>query len=238
LKLDDIETIVEPFCGSAAISYKLYLDHPNKFNYVLNDNSPDLIRLYNLIKTQDVNIFVQEINNFKATITNKEEYMTMCKKKDKTIYEWFIMHRYYNLRAGLYDSNMHKKEYNLNKEQLKFIKFIKDPRVQITCDNWQTSFDQYKDNEHALIMMDPPYLQSCNDFYEDARVNVYEHLYYNRIESFKSQITLILEKNWIINLLFQNNFKFTYEKMYQPTKKKTQHYIITNSLETQSPVLN
>jgi hypothetical protein len=227
-KLDAITTIIEPFCGSSAISYNLYKDHPGKFTYILNDNSPELIALYNHIKTQDIDIFIKKINEIKATITNKAEYVAMCKKKDKSLYEWFIMYRYRTLRPGLYIATMHKQAYTLNKEQINFIKFIKDPKVIITNDNWFTSFDKYKNDEKALLIFDPPYMQSCNQFYLDPTFNVYEYLSDNKIETFKSNIMLILEKTWLISLLFKTNKQYTYDKTYNATKKKTSHFCITN----------
>lgn len=42
---EDIETIIEPFCGSCAYSYYLSLKHPNKYKYILNDNDNNLIKI-------------------------------------------------------------------------------------------------------------------------------------------------------------------------------------------------
>jgi site-specific DNA-adenine methylase len=40
---DGIENIIEPFCGSAAISFNIWLKHKDRFNYYINDNAKDLI---------------------------------------------------------------------------------------------------------------------------------------------------------------------------------------------------
>ena len=42
-KLNDIEYIVEPFCGTSAFSYYMSLRHPKQFKYILNDNNKYLI---------------------------------------------------------------------------------------------------------------------------------------------------------------------------------------------------
>ena len=38
-ELNDITTIIEPFCGSCAFSYYISLQHPKKYKYILNDNN-------------------------------------------------------------------------------------------------------------------------------------------------------------------------------------------------------
>ena len=73
--------------------------------------------------------------------------------------------------------------------------------------------------------MDPPYLNTCNDFYFDSKVNIYEHLYENDIKNEKAKIYLILEDNWIIKLLFNKYIIQSYDKKYQTTRKNTNHII-------------
>ena len=36
-------------------------------------------------------------------------------------------------------------------------------------------------DDKSLMIMDPPYLKACNDFYLDSKVHIYEHLYKNDI---------------------------------------------------------
>ena len=77
--------------------------------------------------------------------------------------------------------------------------------------------------------MDPPYVKTCNDFYENQSMNIYEYLYYNKINNMKAKIYLILEQMWIINLLFHENNKISYDKKYNCIgKRKTVHLIIKN----------
>ena len=42
--IDNYETIIEPFCGTSAISFNIWLKHPKK-KFILNDNNEDLIIL-------------------------------------------------------------------------------------------------------------------------------------------------------------------------------------------------
>ena len=53
-QLNDIETIIEPFCGSSVFSYYLSLKHPKNFKYILNDNNKKLIKIYKIMKDEDL----------------------------------------------------------------------------------------------------------------------------------------------------------------------------------------
>ena len=91
------------------------------------------------------------------------------------------------------------------------------------------SFIKYKDNQQNMIILDPPYIATCNDFYLNHSMNIYEYLYHNKINTMKAKIYLILEKMWIINMLFLENNKIEYNKNYTGmSKKKTIHVIIKN----------
>jgi len=89
-------------------------------------------------------------------------------------------------------------------------------------------FDKFKDDQDSVILLDPPYLQSCNSFYENADVNLYEYFFNNPINKVKSSLYLILEDNWIIKLLFKKFIIHKYGKTYEISKKKTSHLIISN----------
>ena len=63
---------------------------------------------------------------------------------------------------------------------------------------------------------------SCNSYYSDAKVNIYQYLYFNKINDMQALILLCLENIWIIELLFKDNIKHEYEKKYgnKTAKKK------------------
>jgi hypothetical protein len=76
--------------------------------------------------------------------------------------------------------------------------------------------------------MDPPYINTCNDNYNNADLNIYEYIYNNDIKKYKSSIICCLENIWMIKLLFKNNnISDPYDKQYQGSKKNTTHIIIT-----------
>ena len=97
------------------------------------------------------------------------------------------------------------------------------------CDDALKVYEQFKNNERCMIILDPPYILTYNDFYFDNRINIYEYLNKNNISNEKAKIYLILENIWIIKLLFQNNFiLFEYDKQYVLSKKQTSHILISN----------
>ena len=49
LNLSNITTIIEPYCGTCAISYYIWLKHPN-LKFILNDNNIYLKEIYEIIK--------------------------------------------------------------------------------------------------------------------------------------------------------------------------------------------
>ena len=107
---NNIDTIVEPFYGSSALSYYISTKYPNKFNYVLNDFDENLINLYKIVSNETKFIkFNNELNIKVKTIINKEAYNAIA--KENTFVSWFIIHKIYTIRAGLY-----KIGYDFNKQ--------------------------------------------------------------------------------------------------------------------------
>ena len=48
--LENIEHIIEPFCGSSALSFYISSLHPKRFKYILNDNNSHLIKIYKILQ--------------------------------------------------------------------------------------------------------------------------------------------------------------------------------------------
>lgn len=244
--LDDINKysiIIEPFCGSSALSFNIWKDNPNKdIKFYLNDNDKDLIEIYNLIKTDTPENILDQLNKILKTIPDKEIFLREFKKPDKTIYEKLFFKKYYCLREGLYPQDKRFiNNFKFTKEQLLFFEFIKSDNVIISNNEWIDIFDEYKNNENVLFILDPPYINSCNDAYnlgneykKNINMNVYEYFYNNTIDIYKSKIVFILEDIWIIRMLFKDYIKSSYSKTYKITslinkkKKKTSHIIISN----------
>jgi len=231
INLKGIKNIVEPFCGSSAISFNIWRDNKEaNFNYFLNDNSSQLMKLYQLIKTENPEEIIKKVNEINKTINSKDDFLNLY-KSNYDIYEFILLSKLSNFtRFGLF--NINKKlnnDYKFSKIQLEFFNFIKSPNVFISNEDWIIPFDKHKNNSESLIFIDPPYLSLCNDFYQNKTINIYEYIFNNDLRDFKSRIYLILENMWIIKLLFKNyNILSKYDKQYQISKKKTQHLLIYN----------
>lgn len=224
INFDNIENVIEPYCGTCAMSYYIWLKKPN-LKFVLNDNNMYLKEMFHILKDDEkIKEFENKINNeIIPKILNKEGYAKYL-KENKDLYAWFIANKFYSIRPALYPINNKFAPINLNKHPI--VEFYKKADITFYNMDGIELYKKYKDDSKNLILLDPPYLSLCNDFYLDHSTNIYEYLYNNNIDKEKSRIYLILEKMWIILLLFKDNVKHEYNKTYETSKKKTIHMII------------
>jgi site-specific DNA-adenine methylase len=210
--IHDKEYIIEPYCGSCAMSFYISLQHPGKYKYILNDNNKFLIQLMKTAQNEDeLKSLVEDLKEIQKSIKTKDEYQAFC-DKGKTFMGWLLGSSWYNIRPYLYPTgNRTPVNYNnfLNKKD--FINFLKTEDIEFSSRDAIDIINEYKDNEKALILLDPPYLSVTNDFYVDSNTNIYEWLFNNDIHSFKSSFYLVLENIWIIQLLFKDYNSFIYD---------------------------
>ena len=221
--ISNVSIVVEPFCGTSALSYYLSTKYPKKFKYILNDNNKHLVELYNIMKSKrKLKAFEKKINEIAASLNSKADYLKVIKEDDHIGY--YISHRIKCIKAGLFPLD-YKYKY-INVIDCPIIKFLQTENVELLCKNGIDIIKEHKDNSKAFIFLDPPYLMSCNDFYGCPDVNIYEYLCNNSISLMKSTIIAVLEKNWIINLLFRTENKVEYDKRYSNNKKKKNYTFI------------
>ena len=227
-RLNEIEYIIEPFCGSSAFSYYLSTLHPKKFKYILNDNNNLLIELYNISKDEiKYNKLINDMNMLFKNIKTKSDYDKIVKQNNLEGY--LLGNKLYAIRPYLYPINKIDgfKGFDYMKT-VHILDFIRNENITFTSKNALEIYDMYKTNNKALIFLDPPYLGCDNSFYKSPSSEIYEYLFNNDIEKEKAYICLCLGNIWIIRLLFKNKKFITYEKKYQTTKKKIEHIIILN----------
>jgi hypothetical protein len=231
--ITDYKNIIEPFCGSSAISFYIWLIHKDEFNYYLNDNNNKLIEIYDLLKMVSLDEISSKLKTINEEINAAPEpktFYTNIYKKPRNIYDYIYINKYYNIRPGLYKYTKNIKSLAENKNLKLFVEFIKSPYVYINCDEWTNCYNKFKNDDKSIILLDPPYITGCNDLYHNPDTNLYENFYNNPIENFKASIFLILENVWLIKLLFKKSkILFEYDKNYLNHKKrKTTHIIISN----------
>jgi hypothetical protein len=224
-KINENTIIVEPFCGSCALSYYIWLLHPN-IKFKLNDMNPFLFEMYNLLKNDTkIEKLEKYYNNIIKKIT-KSEYNILIKKEDTQ--NQFLKKKFYSIREGLYPINKTFSEIKIKNYPI--YKFFNEANIQYTNKDALKIIEEEKNNENNIIFLDPPYINTCNKFYdyETTSQNVYEYLFKNNINDYKCLLIGIFEKNWIVNMLFFNNIIDTYNKLYQTSKKRTEHITISN----------
>jgi len=239
LDLNNISTIIETNCGTSALSYYLHTLHPNKFKYVLNDNSTVLMELYKILMDVDLSTKLNgEINKLIDTFNTFEDekerqiWWNNLRKihTNSNIYIFIFIQKYGQLQGKKHPTFKRiLKIKPFNCDDYKITHFLRTENVEIVLGNDIDICKKYKDHEDVLIFLDPPYLNTSNGEYSDYILNIYEYIYNNNINDWKANTYLILENIWIIRLLFKDNFMTEpYDKMYEGSKKKTNHIIISN----------
>ncbi len=229
--IDKYNTIVEPYCGTSAFSYYVWLNNKDKnIQYILNDNNKKLIDLYNISKDEEkFKLLYNSLIKLQEQTTNKEKYLEIVKNSDNDLLSYIYVNKVYSIRPGLYPIN---KKFNIDSWKAflnaPIIDFVRNAKITFLNKDAIEVYNEYKSNEKALIFLDPPYLISNNSWYNDPKINIYEYLFENDIIKEKALIILCLENNWVIKLLFKDKKSITYDKKYQTSKKDTEHIIILN----------
>ncbi len=226
---NDIEIICEPYAGSFALLRSFYKD-TNKVMHV-NDNDQLLIDMLSLVKNSPNDIInsINIWNEFVAvTEPSKIKYQKLktLKVTNDIIKNYFMAN--YRIR-GIYKK--------CPVDIPVFAEFVK--KLTITNKDANDIFEQYKNNKKAFLFLDPPYLDSDNTTYkgqnkhsDDKRTLKDNTKIYidclNFIKAAKCKIMLIVNANAITEYLFKDFIKGYYTKIYQLTKNKTSHFVITN----------
>lgn len=235
LNFEGIDTIIEPFAGTSALSYYINSQQPNKFRFILNDNSNYLYELYQCMKSptlansleREINHLIDQFNRFTDDVNRKAWYKSI---KDDSLAVYVFYNKYNSLRPSMYPriSRLDKiKQFQFSDSPIST--FVSGENVDIQNRDAIDIISQYKDSSNVLMIIDPPYLLANNVLYQSPDSSVYEYFYRNKINSFPSYIVFILEDMWIIRLLFGDFIIKTYGKHYKCVKKRsTSHLIISN----------
>lgn len=233
----ELTTIIEPFCGSSAMSFYIYKKIPeeniNQYKFILNDFDKELFNLYMTFKIESIDDIILGINKELQKINLPSDIKNLRKRNDKNPYE-YVAHMKSGIAQYFKKPNLITKLKDL---QIEFINFIKRDNVIITNNDW---LDCYNENyNNSIYLFDPPYVMGDNSYYKldrnyncDGCKNIYEYFYLkydgnlNKIEDKK--IIFVLEGVWFIRLLFKDNIKGEYNKTYSMTKKQTKHIFISN----------
>jgi DNA adenine methylase len=161
--LPDGKRLIEPFAGSAAVF--LNTDYEQ---YLINDNNPDLIHLYNILKN-DGDIFIKKCRRyFTPRYNNEDEYYKLRQKFNDTtdthkraiLFVYLNRHGYnglcrYNNKGGYnVPFGRYKKPYFPEKEMQFFHKKAKN--AEFVLSSFEEVIGAAKKGD--VIYCDPPYV--------------------------------------------------------------------------------
>ena len=165
--LPEANTLVEPFVGAGSIFLNTQYQH-----YILADINPDLINLYQLLKT-DPELYIREAKRWFTPENNrKDAYLSIRKtfnETNDTLYRslaFLYMNRFgfnglcrYNKKGGFnVPFGSYKKPYFPEAELEAFS--IKAARATFVCANYRETFEMA--GADSVIYCDPPYAPLSN----------------------------------------------------------------------------
>jgi site-specific DNA-adenine methylase len=246
INLDGINTIIEPFCGSCAVSYYIWTQNKDQnFKYILNDLDNDLIEFLKACRNNKLKEIEDDLNIMRADILKYENDMITAKIKyleyinQNKISSWVLKRKCYSMIAGIFPIRDFKRHFNdkqIDLLKIPILDFLTNADIEIYNEDANKIIDRY-DKEKSFIFLDPPYIASCNNFYStdtnENTSNIYEKLYLKGLKNFNSKIMICHENNWLFKILFREYLdgETEYEKKYQTrNKKETTHICVKNFL--------
>ena len=227
--LEGIDTIIEPFCGTSAISVYLSLLYPLRFKYILNDNDERLIELYKTIR--DLNELKYLENEINRIICDKDFGAEMYYKytSQDNMVSYILARTVYFLRIGMWDKSKGQPRKNPKDYANKAItKFIHNENVELYNKQAIDIIKDNVDNEKCIIYLDPPYLKTPNKFYY-KNINNFEDIYtyLSTLKDIKCKIYLsVLFNEQLICKLNNFNILHTYDKSYNWGAQKIKSHIL------------
>ena len=161
--LPEGECLIEPFAGSAAVFL-----NTNYERYIINDNNPDLIHLYKILK-KDGDKFIKKCRYyFTPRFNNEEQYYKLRKKFNETkdvykravLFVYLNRHGYnglcrYNLKGGYnVPFGRYKSPYFPEKEMLIFHE--KAQSADFILSSFESVIRSAKRGD--VVYCDPPYV--------------------------------------------------------------------------------
>lgn len=226
LPFDDIKTVIEPFSGTFAVSRLIYYD--KKYKYHINDVDKTLISIYDLLKNDPtkINKFIIDFPDIEKSPDKKTsviDYINSCDLSEdaKNYFKHSIVCKFVKKPSTQYTYDDYKP-------------FLK--RAKITQLDYLEIFKKYQNVSSVFIFLDPPYIDSFNAKYcmgNEDRDNTSIFIdCLNLLKKAKCKVMLIINKNALSSYLYKDYIRGEYSKIYQFTKKKANHLIITNYTNT------
>jgi len=232
LDFDNIKYIIEPFCGSSALSYYISTQQPKKYIYVLNDIDKNLIKLYKIAQDEiKYNFFIcmYELLWRSCKDNNKPKYNELIQNNE--VICWFLKNKFCAFTVGLYPLDNRGQNIKIIKDLFNkpIINFLRNEKIIFYNEDAYNLIMKYN-KSNSLFFCDPPYLLTNNSEYnsgslETKNFNIYQELLFNK-EQFKTNLYFVLKYMWIIEGLYNDNLIHKYKKKYIGKNKKTVYHCI------------
>jgi site-specific DNA-adenine methylase len=187
-RLQNINTIVEPYCGTCSISYYISTQEPYKYKYILNDNNILLMELYNTAR--DNKLFNDLINECITLMIDIDEDKYNRIINNGRLSGWIIYNKVCNVTPGIYPKPSQLTTYSTigyfkNLRNCPIINFLRTENIIFSNTDAIDIYNAYSNNTNTFIFINPPYL---TNFYPNNDDNIYEYLYNKDIQKRKAYI--------------------------------------------------
>ena len=248
--ISKFNVVVEPFCGSCAISLNFYVKH-KELSYHVNDIDETLISFLKDVKVNGSNRYFKYVNDILQEYTNEKhnKIIEKYKKTPSNLKYWFYYRKIYNIRPGLFDKRRNEKSSIDISKYIVADTFFKN--AKITCKDYTKILNKYVDESDVFIFLDPPYLDSCNSSYTSStkknqvsktetckkdNTKIYIDIL-NFLRICKCGVLMIINDNSINRYIYNDYIKDSYLYKYRNTsistgtKNITSHLIICKNID-------
>jgi len=226
LPTDQSTTIVEPFAGSAAVSYHLFQNGFHNIN--ISDRDPFLLELWDRVRDDDKrNQLITELADTVSSISNKEQYVALMKQRN--FISELIGTTWYSYHHKIYPMTGPRPNFNeiYNRPYTTFLQ-----QINAVQSDFIPMCERYRNDPNAFIFLDPPYVNEDNSYYSnDGNVFDMESMYtyiHDLIANARCKVLMIVSDRLLMRLLFKDMITGSYPKQYQFSKKRVNHLIIAN----------
>lgn len=231
----EYEIFVEPFGGTCALSRYINENYKDKDIYI-NDINKDLCYFSNNFYNHQDEVILN-IKTVIESIKDEQDYKNYYKKAIKrniencsdVDYLTFILFEKscFRINPGHFYREQVPKFIVLSKVKQKLNDFF--IKHYYYNHDYKETFEKFKNNEKALLFLDPPYVNSDVCDYDNNNKNQYSNMWediYDLFENSKCKIIMIVNNNFFMRKVFNKWFYNSYEKAYRAHRsRKTIHNI-------------
>ena len=173
INLDNITTIIEPFAGSAAMSYYISTQYPKRFKFILNDNDKMNYDLFNVSRdpeltqrfNENINKIIDEFNTYTDDVSRKVFYSSIDRE---TLEGYIFTFKFSNKRPALYPYITRIKQIKTNFKLQNFPVYDFYNNEDITYKNTDgvDIIKEYNEGDDKYFLIDHPYFKTSKDGYE------------------------------------------------------------------------